>query len=270
MHIWDGVTGHDPGPPLHPAGLRTVSYSPDGRIIAAGDYNGYIYWWYAETCRAVSEPLRPGPSDRLIDTHSIGFSPDGTRIISGTADGRIKVWEVSTAQQLLVFKGHNHSIRSVRFSSDGRFICSGSDDNTVRLWDSSTGMPVALMNGHTKWVMSVAITLDGRYIVSGSYDNTIRIWDVEAGRGVFSKSDTNSSVSLRSSTLRDYWLVGPSDELLLWVPAEYCSYLQILPCTMVIGKHRVSVSIGDSGWHHGENWTSCWLGEVHSNVSSNV
>ena len=267
VRIWD-VTGQlaQVGPLLCAGAVYTVSYSPDGRIIAAGDTTGCIYLWYAETGRAVYAPLQV--SDEAI--HSIDFSPDGAHIVSGAEDGRIRVFEAGKGYQELLLNGDTVWVGSVTFSSDGRFICSGSDDNTVRLWDASAGTLIASLKGHTHYASSVTITLDGRSIVSGSRDETIRIWDIEAGRHLFSGEDTSSAVALDTATLEDGWLVGPSDELLLWVPADYRSYLPVIPCTMVIGKHRVSVSIGNSGWHCGKNWTSCWLGKEHSNVLNNL
>jgi len=267
VRIWDVATGKHArvGPLLCAGAVYTVSYSPNGWIIAAGDDTGCIYLWYAETGIPVYAPLQV--SDKCI--YSISFSPDGTRIVSGAEDGGIRVFEASTGKRELTFNDGTDRVRSITFFSDGRFICSGSDDRTVRLWDASAGTLVATLKGHVDRVMSVTITSDGRSIVSGSKDKTIRIWDIEAGRRMF--SDTNSAVALESVTLKDSWLVGPADELLLWVPADYRMYLPVLPCTMVIGKYRVSVSIGNSGWHHGENWTSCWLGEnVGSNHSRNM
>jgi len=153
-------------------------------------------------------------------------------------------------------------VSSVAFSCDGRFICSGSADQNVRLWDASTGAPLATLQGHMDCVNSVVFTPDRQSIVSCSYDKTIRIWDISRACAVPSGWVSNPNMALTSATLKNKWLKGPLGELLLWVPEEYRPYLWVpgSACTKVIGKHHIIVSIGDSGWHCGESWVSCWRG----------
>ena len=133
-------------------------------------------------------------------------------------------------------------------------------DATIRLWDAVTGAPLATLRGHTKDVNSVAFTADAHFIISGSDDTTIRKWDVRVGCQPASKRGDDPVTALASATLKNGWLVGSSDELILWVPAEYRTYLQVTrnPCILVIGRSRVVIGVGDSGLHAGLNWTSCW------------
>ena len=65
------------------------------------------------------------------------------------------------------------------------------------------------------------------------------------------------AAALGSATHKNRWLLGPSNELLLWIPAEYRSSMKISPCTNVIGRSGVMV-IAESRWCFGEEWTSCW------------
>jgi len=133
-------------------------------------------------------------------------------------------------------------------------------DATIRLWDAVTGAPLATLRGHTKDVNSVAFTADAHFIISGSDDTTIRKWDVRVACQLALEHDNDPATVLTFATLKDGWLVGSSDELILWVPAEYRKYLQMTPCILVIGSSRVVIGVEDSGLHAGLNWTSCWRG----------
>jgi len=146
----------------------------------------------------------------------------------------------------------------VVWSSDGGLIGTGSEDSTVRLWDAMTGVSLATLLGHTKEVRSVAFTGDGQYVVSGSADATIHKWDVDAARRQTSESVADPVAVLASTRLEDGWLVGPSGELILWVPAEYRAYLEVPPSVLTINKSHVIVRAGAGGLHAGSNWKLCW------------
>ncbi|KAJ7483389.1 hypothetical protein FB451DRAFT_1029251 [Mycena latifolia] len=55
--------------------------------------------------------------------------------------------------------------------------------------------------------------------------------------------------------LQGSWIRGPRQELVLWVPPEYRSYLQLPPRFIVIGSASVSVDM--SRFVHGTDWVKC-------------
>ncbi|KAJ6617821.1 hypothetical protein B0H10DRAFT_1641248, partial [Mycena sp. CBHHK59/15] len=48
------------------------------------------------------------------------------------------------------------------------------------------------------------------------------------------------------------WILGPRQELVMWVPPEYRFYLQLPPCFIVIAPARVVVDM--SRFVHGTDW----------------
>src|SRR5258706_13914035 len=82
----------------------SVAYSPDGRHIISGSYDGTIRVWDAETIAAVGNPLKGHVS--LV--RSVGYSPDGRHIISASDDGTIRIWGAETGAEVCgPFHGHN-------------------------------------------------------------------------------------------------------------------------------------------------------------------
>ncbi|KAJ7483373.1 hypothetical protein FB451DRAFT_1129293 [Mycena latifolia] len=116
------------------------------------------------------------------------------------------------------------------------------------------------IQGHTGWVCSVAFSPNGARIVSGSEDKTIHVWDVRTAITTADKFSP-STVDLGASTItlpraQESWIRGPRQELVMWVPPEYRSHLQLSPRFIVIGSARVSVDM--SRFVHGTDWVNCY------------
>jgi len=254
--LWDVATRQalGVGPLICQKGANTVAFSPDDGVVAVGDDSGRIYLWRTDTGEQAHDPLHA--NDKRV--WSVAFSLEGTQIVSGGEDNAARIWDIEAGQCLHVLQGHTSAIRSVAWSFDGRKIGTGSWDGTIRLWDAVTGAPLATLHGHTDDIESVAFTNDAQFIISGSDDTTIRKWDVRVACQLASEHGSDPVTALASATLKDGWLVGPSDELILWVPTEYRDHLQVTPCTLMIKSSRVAIGVENSGLHASLNWTSCW------------
>ena len=163
--------------------IRTMSFSPDGDVLATGDTNSEIWLWQTAFSAASGDI---GAHVSTLQGHqnwvcSVAFSADGTRLVSGSADRTIKLWDVRTGACLQTLVGHRNWVMSVAFSADGMQIVSGSADRTIKLWDVRTGACLQTLAGHDHGVWSVAFSADGMQIVSGSADRTIKLWDVRTG-----------------------------------------------------------------------------------------
>jgi len=238
----------------HP--VRTVVFSHDRRIVAAGDRNGSVHLWVTETGRPAREPLLVGGS---VDT--VVFTPDDVQVLS-LAGGMIAVWDVVTGQQILSLNGDKTGFAAAH-SSDIQLIGTANFSDTVTLWNIHTGTPLATLHGHgdlTDTVTSIRFSPDGRSLISYIHNKGIRLWNVKEALLLLPNSSADAAMTWESTRLRDEWLTGHSGELLLWVPVEYHPYLQLPPCTMIIGGPRVVISTDIGQLHHGENWTACWRG----------
>ena len=170
----------------------SVSFSPDGQMLASGSWDNTLRLWDANT----GEHLRTltGHTDSVS---SVSFSPDGNTIASGSWDNTILLWDTNTGRHIRTLWDKDRAI-SVSFSPDGNTIASGSGENTLRLWDANTGRHIRTFTGHTGYVYSVAFNPDGTMLASGSWDKTIRLWEVNTGRHIrtlIGHTDWVSSVS---------------------------------------------------------------------------
>ena len=155
--------------------VLSVCFSPDGRTIASGSYDGIKLWDVA-----TGKELRT-LSGHAASVKSVSFSPDGRTIASGSRDKTVKLWDVANGKELRTLSGHTDFVASVNFSPDGSTLASASGDKTIKLWDVASGKELRTLSGHTNGVVSVSFSPDGRTIASGSYKE-IKLWEVATGK----------------------------------------------------------------------------------------
>ncbi|MGD2181444.1 NB-ARC domain-containing protein [Lusitaniella coriacea] len=157
-------------------GVHSISFSPDGDLLAVGDSNGDIRLFHLRD----RQPLLCLRGHLKTWITSLAFSPDGKWLASGSLDGKVKLWDTHMGECTNTLEGHEKWVWSVAFDPNGQTIASSSDDNTVRLWNIQTG-DCRVLEGHRGWVWAVAFHPKGHLLASGAYDNTIRLWNPQTG-----------------------------------------------------------------------------------------
>ena len=97
-------------------GVRSVSFSPKGDMIAAGCYNGTIHLVDALTTEV----------KRSVKGHN---GKDGCICDCDSGDDLND--EVNSECPVT---GHSGPVTSIGFSADGQWLVSGSEDKTIRSW----------------------------------------------------------------------------------------------------------------------------------------
>ncbi|OBA21004.1 WD40 repeat-like protein [Metschnikowia bicuspidata var. bicuspidata NRRL YB-4993] len=160
--------------------IRSVCFSPDGKLLATGAEDKLIRIWDLQTKRII-KILRGHEQD----IYSLDFFPDGDRLVSGSGDRTVRIWDLRSSQCSLTLSIED-GVTTVSVSPNGKLIAAGSLDKTVRVWDSSTGFLVERLdsgnesgNGHQDSVYSVAFSTNGQQLASGSLDRTVKLWNLE-------------------------------------------------------------------------------------------
>jgi WD40 repeat protein len=188
LHVWRW-----PGTPAqsvrvsHPPQFldyTAPAFSPDGRQLLAGAFNGKestILAWSLPLNTDASTPPLPyrllASATQSVTT--IAFSPDGKQAVASTADGSVVVFDVAGDKSPTILHGHAGLVEDAAFSPDGTEVVSGGEDGTVRIWQlDEAAIPFVLVDVHQP-VSAVAFTRDGGYVI-GISDNRAHVWRCDA------------------------------------------------------------------------------------------
>ena len=196
--------------------VLSVSFSPDGALLAAGDSDGTVTLWDTATQAPVG--TLQGQTDHIRDDiTTLSFTPDGAVLVSGAADGTVLLWDVGTGSATAL-PGHV-SFTSMAFSPNGTRLASGLSDGTVRLWDTATRAPVAALEGHVggevEWV---SFSPDGALLASlGGWFSTVKLWDMATETRIATLDEREILLSTAFSPDGTLLAAGSADNtVILW------------------------------------------------------
>jgi WD40 repeat protein/DNA-binding SARP family transcriptional activator len=169
---------------------RGVSWSPDGRFVAASS-EGTARVWDAETGTVRYTLL--GHSGFIL---SVAWSPDSSRLVTGSSDGTAKVWEIGPdgvprERWSLSAQETKSGIVGVAFSPDGTRVMAGdASSSAVQVWDLGRTGDAEWANLPAPGFPGAEFMPDGRRVVTSSWEGrldrlgagAVTIWDLRTGR----------------------------------------------------------------------------------------
>ncbi len=179
--------------------VRSVCFSPDGKLLATLGYHSEIDLWDSATGRALG--TLKGHQDQIW---SVAFSADGKTLVSAGDDRTIRFWDVVAGKQQQQIRAEN-GLEKIALSPNGRILASighikqggqGASwwkrEAMIRIWDTQTGkelrrltMPaVEVRPGMAIGFSMLLFTPDGKSLLTSGHDGVIRIWDPMTGKQV--------------------------------------------------------------------------------------
>lgn len=148
-----------------------IAFSPDGRSILTGGFDGLVKVWSVEDWQQAT----------VFDGHEksvncIVFANDGATLVTSSTDRTIRLWRYPSGELKAMLTGHRNTVMGLAISPDGQTIASASYDGSVRLWPLSGDDEPAILKAGSKNVTSVLFTPDGRFLASAGLGDEVVIW----------------------------------------------------------------------------------------------
>lgn len=126
----------------HTAGVRALTFSPDGRLMATMGGEGSILLWNTGSW------TRTGPvmASALRNDVVLQFSGDASRLLAWSRNSPPELWEISSGSRQDLAACHYLAEASLAVSADGGLIASGGDTGLLRVcdWRSRTVLRATL------------------------------------------------------------------------------------------------------------------------------
>jgi WD40 repeat protein len=96
VHLWDVATGRELSSfKVGTSKVAAVAFSPDGKTVAAGTFDGPIQLWNVASGQQAGTLL--GPRQFVW---SLDFSPDESSLVGNAWDNTIRLWKAPTWPQI--------------------------------------------------------------------------------------------------------------------------------------------------------------------------
>jgi eukaryotic-like serine/threonine-protein kinase len=178
VRLCDASTGRLLFRPMpHTNYVAALAFQPDGKVLAAGDFNGLVRTWDTSIGREIGRPL---PQGEIV--LCLAYSPDGKVLAVGLASDHThkpgtRLWNTTTRQPIGELLPSAEAVTRIEFRPDGRALLAG-NDRLARLWDVTTGRAIGEpMVDET----SEGFSPEGREFLTLGMDGTLKLRDATTG-----------------------------------------------------------------------------------------
>jgi WD40 repeat protein len=161
-----------------------VRYSPDGRTLAAANYNGQVLLYSIDgellaTLETNKENIKENQQVRNRVLRNLIFSPDGKFIVAGAEDGYLFQWEVASRKLVNSTAAHKRKVNGLVYCPNNLTIVTASSDDTIKFWNSTTLVNERSFAANSGGVNDLDCHPQGSALLSSGQNGKLKLWDLQ-------------------------------------------------------------------------------------------
>ncbi|MFF9039712.1 helix-turn-helix domain-containing protein [Streptomyces sp. NPDC014892] len=205
----------------HTGTVSALVYSPDGKTLASGGFDGTVRLWDPATGRTRKVLAGRADAEDPDLVRTVAFAPDGRTLATSHGDDA-RLWDLDTGRvraTVALRKPDDDNMAAVGFDRAGRALAVAEGGQVLNVAD---GRVVTTLKGPTGLEMAVAFSPDGRTLATSTRDHTAQLWDLATGKVLSTvKSGTGVVSSLAFDTTGKTLATGTEDGTVhLWDVAD--------------------------------------------------
>lgn len=167
----------------HGSSVESVSFSPDGKMLATNDRNGVVYLWRLPRGPRTTRVSLPGvvstPGGPNFD--AVAFSPRGSMLAMGGSDGQAYLFNPARPDSSRTLSTPDSSgVTSVAFSQGGALLAASEMDGVTYVWNLDSRSRISLDDPDGSVIESVAFSPNGKWLATGDANGNTYLWSLAA------------------------------------------------------------------------------------------
>jgi len=167
----------------HSYDISSISYSPDGSLLASGSNDGKIKLWDTANSTCIITF-----TEHTSKVSELKFAPNKNNVlVSVSYDGTVRAYDLIKYRNFRIMTTPTPAqLNCLAVDFSGEIICAGGmEPYSIYVWALKSGDLIDILRGHTGPISCLAFSTTKDLLVSGSWDKSLKMWELYSKKPQF-------------------------------------------------------------------------------------